>query len=236
MSHGHGGHGVVEGENKKIAILISVLALFLAIAETLGKSAQTDALSSNVEASNLWAFYQAKTIRKTTMETAAEQMEVDLKLAKDPVVKDLLEKRVNELEGAGGALRERAQAERQGRGPQGADGARAAGRDSARRRAGQVPQFRVRLRRVPDRDRARLLLSHHRGHLSAVGRRRPGRAGHLLHGYRRCRRRMRCRSSARIDRLPAPCLDACRQPDSKVRRSANGGRTRWQEGRCAKGR
>ena len=96
MSHGHGGHGIVEGENKKIAILISVLALFLAISETLGKSAQTDALSFNVEASNLWAFYQAKTIRKTTMETAAEQMEVDLKLAKDPIVKDLLDKRVNE--------------------------------------------------------------------------------------------------------------------------------------------
>jgi hypothetical protein len=95
MSHGHGaGHGLVEGDNKKIAILISVLALFLAIAETLGKSAQTDALSFNVEASNLWAFYQAKTIRKTTMETAAEQMEVDVQLAKDPNVKDVLEKRV----------------------------------------------------------------------------------------------------------------------------------------------
>lgn len=93
MSHGHG-HGVVEGENKKIAILISVLALFLAIAETLGKSAQTDALSYNVEASNLWAFFQAKTIRKTTMETAAEQMEVDVQLARDPAVKELLQKRV----------------------------------------------------------------------------------------------------------------------------------------------
>jgi len=92
MSHG-AGHGLVEGENKKIAILISVLALFLAIAETLGKSAQTDALKYNVEASNLWAFFQAKTIRKTTMETAAEQMEVDIQLAKDPTVKELLEKR-----------------------------------------------------------------------------------------------------------------------------------------------
>ena len=118
------GHGVVEGENKKIAILISVLALFLAIAETLGKSAQTEALSSNVEASNLWAFYQAKTIRKTTMETAAEQMEVDVALASDPVVKELLEKRVESWRDAGGALRERAQAGRQGRRPQGADGAR----------------------------------------------------------------------------------------------------------------
>jgi hypothetical protein len=85
---------LVEGENKKIAILISVLALFLAIAETLGKSAQTDGLKYNVEASNLWAFFQAKTIRKTTMETAAEQMEVDVALARDPAVKETLEKRV----------------------------------------------------------------------------------------------------------------------------------------------
>jgi hypothetical protein len=93
MSHGHG-HGLVEGENKKIAIIISILALFLAIAETLGKSAQTDGISYNVEASNMWAFFQAKTIRKTTMETAAEQMEVDLKLAKDPATQDLLKKRI----------------------------------------------------------------------------------------------------------------------------------------------
>src|SRR5262245_63835052 len=95
MAHGHG-HGIVEGENKRIAICISILALFLAIAETLGKSAQTDALSFNVEASNRWAFYQAKTIRKTTMETAAEQMEVDVQLAKDTAVKDLLTNRVKE--------------------------------------------------------------------------------------------------------------------------------------------
>src|SRR5215468_3229462 len=94
MAHGHG-HGIVEGENKRIAILISVLALFLAIAETLGKSAQTEALSFNVEASNTWAFFQAKTIRKTTMETAAEQMDVDVQLARDPSVRQILEQRVN---------------------------------------------------------------------------------------------------------------------------------------------
>ena len=58
--------------NKKIALLIAVLALFLAFAEALGKSAQTSAISDNVEASNLWAFFQAKTIRMTTLRTAAE--------------------------------------------------------------------------------------------------------------------------------------------------------------------
>jgi hypothetical protein len=93
MSHGHG-HGIGNGDNKKIAILIAVLALFLSVAETLGKSAQTDALKYNVEASNLWAFFQAKTIRKTTIETAAEQFEVDIQLAKEPNEKELLEKRI----------------------------------------------------------------------------------------------------------------------------------------------
>jgi hypothetical protein len=71
MSGGHGSH--VEPHNKEIALLISVLALVLAFAETLGKSAQTAALGYDIEASNLWAFYQSKTIRRLTLRTAAEQ-------------------------------------------------------------------------------------------------------------------------------------------------------------------
>ncbi len=75
------GHGPSEhGGNKGVALLISVLALVLAFSETLGKGAQTAALAYNIEASNLWAFFQAKTIRQTirqtTLRTAAEQMEV----------------------------------------------------------------------------------------------------------------------------------------------------------------
>ena len=70
--HGHADHS----GNKGVALLISVLALVLALSETLGKSAQTSALGYNIEASNLWAFFQAKTIRQTTLRAAAEQMEV----------------------------------------------------------------------------------------------------------------------------------------------------------------
>jgi hypothetical protein len=69
------GHGHVDPANKKVALLIAVLALVLAFSETLGKAAQTTALNLNVEASNLWAFFQAKTIRQTTLRTAAEQLE-----------------------------------------------------------------------------------------------------------------------------------------------------------------
>ena len=66
----------VDPSNKKIALQIAILAVVLAFSETLGKGAQTSALSYNIEASNLWSFFQAKTIRQTTMRTAAEGLEV----------------------------------------------------------------------------------------------------------------------------------------------------------------
>ncbi|HUQ76023.1 MAG TPA: DUF4337 domain-containing protein [Burkholderiales bacterium] len=72
-AHGHGDH---HGGNKRVALLISVLALVLAFSETLGKGAQTSALALNIEASNLWAFFQAKTIRQTVLRTAAEEVQV----------------------------------------------------------------------------------------------------------------------------------------------------------------
>lgn len=94
MAHGHGaGHGG-DGDSKYIAIFISILALCLAVAETLAKGAQTNSISYNIEASDKWAFFQAKTIRRTTVETAADQLEIDVKLAKDPTTKAILEKRV----------------------------------------------------------------------------------------------------------------------------------------------
>ena len=80
IKHGdqHGGAaGLLDNINKKVALLIGVMALCLAFSETLGKSAQTGALSYNIEASNLWAFFQAKNIRRTVVLTAAEEMAVN---------------------------------------------------------------------------------------------------------------------------------------------------------------
>ena len=68
MQHdeGHGGGHVDNSKlNKRVALLIALLALFLAFSETLGKSAQTNALNFQIEASNLWNFFQAKNIRRT---------------------------------------------------------------------------------------------------------------------------------------------------------------------------
>src|SRR5450432_3945582 len=84
------------GENRKIALLIAVIALFLALSETLGKGAQTESIAKNVEASNLWAFFQAKTIRRTTVQTAAEQSRLSLGALSDDAAKAVLQKQIDD--------------------------------------------------------------------------------------------------------------------------------------------
>jgi hypothetical protein len=81
--------------NKKIALLIAVLALFLALSETLGKSAQTEGISGNVEASNLWAFFQAKSIRRTVVLAAAESMKLVGNVG-DDATKVAIQKQIDE--------------------------------------------------------------------------------------------------------------------------------------------
>ena len=88
------GHGHIEGSNKNIALLIAALAALLALSETAGKSAQTTALSLHIEASNLWAFFQAKTIRMTTVRTAAEALEVNAAAVTGTPAKEIIEKRL----------------------------------------------------------------------------------------------------------------------------------------------
>jgi hypothetical protein len=81
--------------NRRIALLIAVLALFLSFSETLGKSAQTEAISENVESANLWAFFQAKTIRMTLVRTAADEMKVVAAGASDPAGKAAMDKQID---------------------------------------------------------------------------------------------------------------------------------------------
>lgn len=91
-----GGHAHIDPSNKKIALLISILAVVLAFAETLGKGAQTAALSYNIEAANLWSFFQAKTIRMTTLRTAGETLEVEAAQLANPQAKEAFGKRIED--------------------------------------------------------------------------------------------------------------------------------------------
>ena len=96
-AHG-GGRGKSGGEsrNKKIALLISVIALFLALAEMFGKSAQTEGISANIKASDSWNFFQAKTIRQTTLRTAAQALTLEAATVSDESKKAALLKQADD--------------------------------------------------------------------------------------------------------------------------------------------
>jgi hypothetical protein len=85
-----------SNENKRIALLIAVIALCLALSETLGKGAQTESISKNVEASNLWAFFQAKSIRHTVVQTAAEQSKLSLGTLGDDAARTAAQKQIDD--------------------------------------------------------------------------------------------------------------------------------------------
>ena len=65
-----------QKHNKRAALIIIGLAALLAIAEMAGKHAQTASIAYNIEANDLWAFYQAKTIRSTVLRTAIESAQL----------------------------------------------------------------------------------------------------------------------------------------------------------------
>jgi hypothetical protein len=93
--HEHAEHAA-GSNNKKVALLISLLALCLAFSETLGKSAQTESISLNIKASDTWNFFQAKTIRQTTIRAAADGLNVQLPGVTDATVKAAMTKQVED--------------------------------------------------------------------------------------------------------------------------------------------
>ncbi|WOH63838.1 DUF4337 domain-containing protein [Bradyrhizobium sp. BWA-3-5] len=86
------------GENKKIALLIAMLALFLAISETLGKSAHTEANREHIKAASDWAFFQAKKMRGTVVQTAAELTKLIQRSETDEAIKAAMQKQIEDWE------------------------------------------------------------------------------------------------------------------------------------------
>jgi hypothetical protein len=76
-------HGHLDSSNRKIALLVAILAALLAVSEMGGKSAQTEVLTQHVEATNMWTFFQAKTVRQTVIRTAAEALTAEYKQPAD---------------------------------------------------------------------------------------------------------------------------------------------------------
>jgi Domain of unknown function (DUF4337) len=85
-----------DARNKWIGVYIGVLAVLLAICGVGGANAAKDATRANIEASNTWAFYQAKTIRRTSYTLAADELELRLttEAGMAPAAKKSLEDKV----------------------------------------------------------------------------------------------------------------------------------------------
>jgi hypothetical protein len=63
---------------KWVAIYIAVLAVFLSICTVGGGNSTKDATRTNIQASDTWAFYQAKNTRQTSYKLAAEALQLRL--------------------------------------------------------------------------------------------------------------------------------------------------------------
>lgn len=94
--HGGGGIGNLSRVNKQMALVIAVLALFLSLAEGLGKSSQTAALNDQIDASDTWSFFQAKNVRRTSNLIAADQAKLTLAGVADPEQRAATEKQIRD--------------------------------------------------------------------------------------------------------------------------------------------
>lgn len=63
-------------ESRRIGLLISVLAIILAICGALGRKAENHVIVSRVDASNTWAYYQAKKERGFISETTGDLVQL----------------------------------------------------------------------------------------------------------------------------------------------------------------
>jgi hypothetical protein len=76
---GHGGDHAAstpDAFRKLSGIYLGVVALLLAIASLGGGSAMKEMLAANIHASDTYAYYQAKTLRQTHYQIAADYLEV----------------------------------------------------------------------------------------------------------------------------------------------------------------
>src|SRR5882757_1561932 len=75
-----------DERNKWIGVFIGILAVLLAICNVGGGNATKDATQTNIAASDAWAFFQAKNIRRNATTLAANELE--LLLAAQPGMPD----------------------------------------------------------------------------------------------------------------------------------------------------
>jgi len=84
-------------KDRTVALIIAFLALLLALSEAGAKKAQHISTEKNIEASDLYNFYQAKRIRSTVVETAAKTLEAQKAALADAKAEDAFEKQIGDF-------------------------------------------------------------------------------------------------------------------------------------------
>ena len=92
--------GATEAEDKRVAVIIAILALFLALAESGARKAEHLSTEENIQASDLFNFYQAKKLRSTIAETAAQALEATASTVTDEKAHAAVEKQIADWKAA----------------------------------------------------------------------------------------------------------------------------------------
>src|SRR4051812_27769883 len=87
----------VTASRQRFAVLFAVLAVCFSLAEFAARSAQATAQSYAIEASGLWAFFQARIVRQTIVRTTAQVLEIEIEESSDPRVRDAKRKLMDNL-------------------------------------------------------------------------------------------------------------------------------------------
>jgi hypothetical protein len=82
----------------RAALIIAFMAMLLAITSLGGGNAAEDVANNNIQASDTWAFYQAKSIRQTSLKVAADTLEADLRANPNmaPEARDFIRQKLDE--------------------------------------------------------------------------------------------------------------------------------------------
>jgi len=68
---------IKDKRTRRLALLIAALAALLAVVEMQDDNTAQDAVKSNIDASDLWSFFQAKTLRQFILERDSETLALE---------------------------------------------------------------------------------------------------------------------------------------------------------------
>ena len=162
-----------EARNKWVGVYIGILAVLLAVCAVGGENAAKDATRTNIEASNTWAFFQAK-ISGDNLKVTIDELEIRLtEPGLSPATREAITKKIAEYKAT--VQRLTSEPDKQ----EGLDELFVKGKalEAERDVALRKDPTSTGASSPPDCDRARLGALDYRQHATAGHERRPGRTG-----------------------------------------------------------